>query len=177
MNKLALCFTHQRKHTLCRKQGSDISDRFALRSCLLQAPASPHPASDGLSPSVCSFFARSKHKIIKKSPSPVSCKVCQEEKKKEKTCLYVIFSVIVNENDFNSLSFPARLDITGIPRPAKFLADRTNCPRILRGVRYSRFLIGASWLDTHHPWGEACNTVGLCWHVFDSGKEKQKQIL
>ena len=99
------------------------------------------------------------------------------KKKKEKTCLYVIFSVIVNENDFNSLSFPSRLDITGIPRPAKFLADRINCPRILRGVRYSRFLIGASWLDTHHPWGEACNTVGLCWHVFDSGKEKQKQIL
>ena len=101
----------------------------------------------------------------------------KKKKKKEKTCLYVIFSVVVNENDFDSLSFPARLDITGIPRPAKFLADRTNCPRISRGVRYSRFLIGASWLDTHHPWGEACNTVGLCWHVFDSGKEKQKQIL
>ena len=139
-------------------------------------PVSPHPASDGLSLSICYFSTRSQHKNIKKSPNPASCKIWQE-KKKEKTCLHVIFSVTVNENDFDSLSFPTRLDITGIPRPAKFLADATNCPRILRGARYSRFLIGASWLDTHHPWGEACNTVGLCWHVFDSGKEKQKQRL
>lgn len=142
-------------------------------------PPLTQPLTVSAPPSVLSLQGRSQHTIIKKSPNLVSCKIWQEgkKKKKEKTCLYVIFSVVVNENDFDSLSFPARLDITGIPRPEKFLADRTNCPRRLRGVRYSRFLIGASWLDTHHPWGEACNTVGLCWHVFDSGKEKQKQIL
>lgn len=97
--------------------------------------------------------------------------------KKEKTCLHVIFSVIFNVNDFNSLSFPTKLDVTAIPRPAKFLANRTNYPRITCGIRYSHSLIGASLRDTHRPWGEACSIVGLYWHVFDSGKKKQKQIL
>lgn len=40
------------------------------------------------------------------------------------------------------------------------------------GTKYSRFLLGASWQDTHHPWGEACNIAGLCWHAFDSGEGK-----
>jgi hypothetical protein len=45
-------------------------------------------------------------------------------------------------------------------------------PMPLDGTKYLHFLLGASWQDTHHPWGEACNTAGLCWHVFDSGEEK-----
>lgn len=137
----------------------------------------PPPLSQPLSvsaPLSVLFYVRSQHSTIKKSPNPILAVLAG---KKEKTCLHVIFSVIFSVNDFNSLSFPTKLDITAIPRPAKFLANRTDYPRRTCGIRYSHSLIGASLRDTHRPWGEACSIVGLYWHVFDSGKKKQKQIL
>lgn len=124
--------------------------------------------------SVHSFSALPWHRIITKSPRSIP--TCLG-RKKEKDCLRVIFSGVFKENYFYSLSFPAKVDMTLLPRPTEFLANWTDHLRISDGARYSHFLTGASWQDTHHPWGEACNTVGLCLHVFDSGKEKQKQIL
>lgn len=124
---------------------------------------------------LCSLSLHNPRMVYSKSPPTSYWQVLAGKRKK--ACLHGIFSVIFNENCFYSLSFPAKLDMTTTLTSAKVLASRTNSLRISHGARYSHFLTGASWQDTHHPWDEACNTVGLCLHVFDSGKGKQKQIL
>lgn len=130
------------------------------------------PLCTGTSVHSLGTSAWSQHSIIKKSSLP-HWQVLAGKREGLLTC-NIFYN---NESCFHSLSFPTKLDVATIPWSSKFLANKTHCLRISQGARYSHFLTGASWQDTHRPWGEACSTVGLCLHVFDSGKEKQKQIL